>query len=659
MDAMVDLQESLREAKLRLPLPELMQRLGLGDRSKASARCPFHEDKNPSFGIFQNEGRWAWKCHAGCGGGDEIDFLAKREGLVLATAIQRFKEMAGVNGTSAEPQTKRPGMADQWEQAVLAFSANHVQKFSEWRGYSMAFCEWLKNQKLIGWHKGLVACPIHNERGHVAGIHFRQKDGSWRVDGGCGMQPLVIGNPEDVGLLVFFESQWDAFAFLDRMGAHRELGFAVVVTRGAGNGAMAARWTETGQGVIAFPQNDPGDDGKQIKARKWLADIVAHSKAEVRAAAVPAQYKDLNDWTRAGADKLEINQAIHGARLMTSPSPPQAVSATPLIEFFKPSDLKNYTPPPGLILVGDCHVTRGAVFAIGGAPGVGKSRASVALAVAGATQQDWFGLKVHRKFKTMILQTENGRFRLSKEFGDLDAEQLDEWVRVCPPPPYGLAFSKPGFSDALRSAILEFKPDVLILDPWNAAARDDRQKDYLETFETLRGILPVGDEAPALGIVAHTRKPQSHERANGRGLLNLLAGSYVLASVPRSVFVVQAASDDTEDLRVVWTCCKNNDGEMGPRSAWERRNGLFAPVSDFGWDEFENPDQDAREKISERDVAGVFEHGRSRLKKAEAARRLQDETGAGRTACYDALRLDGRFSSRLAEENGLLKWVEA
>jgi hypothetical protein len=46
-------------------------------------------------------------------------------------------------------------------------------------------------------------------------------------------------------------------------------------------------------------------------------------------------------------------------------------------------------------------------------------------------------------------------------------------------------------------------------------------------------IIVLDDDAPALGIVAHTRKPRAEERANGRALLNLLAGSYVIGSVPR------------------------------------------------------------------------------------------------------------------------------
>jgi hypothetical protein len=42
--------------------------------------------------------------------------------------------------------------------------------------------------------------------------------------------------------------------------------------------------------------------------------------------------------------------------------------------------------------------------------------------------------------------------------------------------------------------------------------------------------------------------------------------------MPRCVFVMQSASDDVAEDRIVWTCCKNNDGELGDRSAWIRCN---------------------------------------------------------------------------------------
>jgi hypothetical protein len=89
----------LREAKRRLPLPELMQLLGFGGHVKKSARCPFHDDQRHSFSIFRDQReRWRWKCHAGCGWGDEITFLELHLSIPEAAAIRHYLDMAGVNG---------------------------------------------------------------------------------------------------------------------------------------------------------------------------------------------------------------------------------------------------------------------------------------------------------------------------------------------------------------------------------------------------------------------------------------------------------------------------------------------------------------------------------------------------------------------------------
>jgi hypothetical protein len=328
----------------------------------------------------------------------------------------------------------------------------------------------------------------------------------------------------------------------------------------------------------------------------------------------------------------------------------------PLIDFCKPSELAAYAPPEGFNLVGDYHVQKTAPFVIGGAPGIGKSRAAVALAVAGAIGGgDWFGCNVHRQFKTMILQAENGRVRLKNEFADLNCAALDEFVRVCSPPPFGFAFERMDFCNQLRREIDKFRPDIFILDPWNRLARDDKAKDYGQAFELLQSVLPTGDDAPALGIVAHTRKPRIDERASGRALLNLLAGSYVIGSVPRAVFVMQAASDDVTDNRIVWTCCKNNDGELGTRSAWVRRNGLFVPVENFDWNAFDG-DGEKRRTVCLDDLDTLFAGGKRKLTRTTAVADLMEQTDMGKTACYQALQQDGKFSEHLKEHEGLIEF---
>lgn len=69
----------------------------------------FHEDSSESFSIYQRgDGSWAWKCHAGCGGGDELDWLAKLRKLNNADACREFVKLAGVADVIASTGN-RPG----------------------------------------------------------------------------------------------------------------------------------------------------------------------------------------------------------------------------------------------------------------------------------------------------------------------------------------------------------------------------------------------------------------------------------------------------------------------------------------------------------------------------------------------------------------------
>jgi CHC2 zinc finger len=93
-----DLRHKLDEAKARLPLQRLMREVGCQQRQiGSSAYCPFHSDEHKSFSVFQstNGNGWQWKCHAGCGHGDEIDFIAKHFNISRREAIKCYLDMAG------------------------------------------------------------------------------------------------------------------------------------------------------------------------------------------------------------------------------------------------------------------------------------------------------------------------------------------------------------------------------------------------------------------------------------------------------------------------------------------------------------------------------------------------------------------------------------
>jgi hypothetical protein len=330
----------------------------------------------------------------------------------------------------------------------------------------------------------------------------------------------------------------------------------------------------------------------------------------------------------------------------------------PRIRFHSPSELRTYEPPTDVVLVGDCHVMRGEVFVIGGEPGVGKSRAATSLAIAGAQCLTWLGLTVHRPFKTMIIQTENGRYRLRQEYRSLPCNELDDWIRVSEPPAFGLTLTHPEFQQDIGAALESFKPDCVILDPWNAAARDDKQRDYSETFDALRNLLPVGPDKPALGIVAHTRKPHPNEkRTGGTGLMHLLSGSYVLTSVPRCIFVMVRGNEDESDNSIVWCNPKNSNGPLATRSAWCRLESGFLPDLDFDWREFDKP-PDKRATVRLEDLAEVFADG-GQLELKEAAHKLATTVGINERSAYNALSPTAKFADHLTRTGNMISFRAA
>lgn len=92
-----DLRAKIQLAKRRLPLPKLMVLKGDGAAARSSARCPFHKDETPSFSVYQaKNGVWSFHCFAGCGRGDEVDYLVLKAGVKRGKAIALFLKLAGV-----------------------------------------------------------------------------------------------------------------------------------------------------------------------------------------------------------------------------------------------------------------------------------------------------------------------------------------------------------------------------------------------------------------------------------------------------------------------------------------------------------------------------------------------------------------------------------
>jgi len=329
------------------------------------------------------------------------------------------------------------------------------------------------------------------------------------------------------------------------------------------------------------------------------------------------------------------------------------------LNFKSPSELAGFNPPEGYMLAGDCHLTRGSITVIGGYAGVGKSRLVYALAIAGATGKEWMGLDVHATFKTLILQVENGEYRLKSETEEIlermpSNVDLDEYVRITTPPTYGFDLNDSDFCEELRENIVEFEPSVIVIDPWNRVVEGGKQEDYRSALDAIMACLPEDSEKkPAVVIVHHLRKPSTNsERKSGRDLLHELAGSYQLGSAARCVFCLEAATNDPEDNQVVLTCCKNNDGKEGAPSAWVRSNGLFDSVSDFDMESFLGGNKSKCSITAEQ--LGRILGGQKFKNKKEMVTILENE-GLGKSSkCYELLK---KFNEHIKEgEDGILFW---
>ena len=165
------------------PVENLVSRLHAKRSGKGwIAKCPAHEDHKPSLSLDEGaDGRALIKCHAGCSTDDVLAAL----GLTRRDLFPATSQRQSGNGARSTLD---------WRECVEAFTDKHLERLAKWRGYSIEFCHWLKENGLVGLYDGCIAFPVHNRAGNVVAAHYRLKDGSWRYyPRGAKVRPLVIG----------------------------------------------------------------------------------------------------------------------------------------------------------------------------------------------------------------------------------------------------------------------------------------------------------------------------------------------------------------------------------------------------------------------------------------------------------------------------------
>lgn len=105
---------TIDEAKQRLTIPMLWERLQLPGIPTTSCRSPFREDKHGSFSVSK-DGR-LFNDFATGEAGDAVEFLRLATGLSPEAAFTKFLEMAGGGGAIVAPLPRRAATAPQSRQ---------------------------------------------------------------------------------------------------------------------------------------------------------------------------------------------------------------------------------------------------------------------------------------------------------------------------------------------------------------------------------------------------------------------------------------------------------------------------------------------------------------------------------------------------------------
>jgi 5S rRNA maturation endonuclease (ribonuclease M5)/KaiC/GvpD/RAD55 family RecA-like ATPase len=248
----------------------------IGGGNHRKAKCPFHEDKNPSLSIDAERG--LWKCHAGCGGGSVIDAIAMFENTTAVEVLKRECSPANGNGAPRHfPMKTQPKPAPVKETPPESESAPRPTIETV---YSY--------QNEIG---DEVYQALRLKPKSFRQRHGKVGDWTWNMDG---VERVLYRLPE----VLKASEVWIVEGEKD-VETLRSLGFTATTNVG-GAGKWMEGYTESLAGksiVICGDNDDPGREHVQM-----VFSSVSGKVKEVRIVTIPKPHKDVSDYFQAMGD---------------------------------------------------------------------------------------------------------------------------------------------------------------------------------------------------------------------------------------------------------------------------------------------------------------------------------------------------------------------
>lgn len=325
-------------------------------------------------------------------------------------------------------------------------------------------------------------------------------------------------------------------------------------------------------------------------------------------------------------------------------------------------ELRKLEVPAHINLVGDYHIRKGANTVLVGGWGLGKSFAALWLAILGVRGEgNWLGYRIQRKFKTLIIQSENDWVRLILDSKRVTLpDDFNEMVKIVEFD-FGQAdIQNERVFDGLRKLIEENEFDLIVFDPWNAFTEDNHERDVKAALRRVLSLCKgLGSEkAPATLILTHVKKARPEDNHQGRQNAEKAAGSYVLLSNARCIINYDPFTQEPNEKRVIVYCTKKNLGkDAGGITAWEQVDDGFLEIEDFDYDQWK---QDAK-KSKEPKATLRIEHLLEAMKggpmtRKELGKRLQELAGVTDSTVSDYLKKDGGKWFPMFDITGGLLW---
>jgi hypothetical protein len=315
------------------------------------------------------------------------------------------------------------------------------------------------------------------------------------------------------------------------------------------------------------------------------------------------------------------------------------------------TDFAAYRPQPDRDILGRAILREGNLTLLMGQPGLGKSTASFALAIANVRGDHSFaGIPLSPKPRRwLFIGNENGADRWKEHFEDADRTLTPE-QRVTFQRQVHVAalfededpdLSLPDQENRLEATVGASAADVVVLDPWSEIVPNEIDSAIVrDSIASLRNGVRRANRHAAILVVCHAKAGREvvADNLSNFGAGNAQRGNRLLYSSARAALLLVPFDDHGSDL--VLALAKCNDGPlMRPqRIAFDREAFRYTVNQDFNveeWSESLRAKTKPKRKVAPETIEALVRKGHtstkaivSQLAARAGERTIKDAIGA-------------------------------